>query len=35
MKQLSLFLLALSLLFTACKTKCVEDSGIRVERAEQ
>jgi hypothetical protein len=35
MKQLSLFLLALSLLFTACNTKCVEDSGIRVERAEQ
>jgi len=35
MKQLSLFLLALSLLFTACNTKCVEDSGIRVERAQQ
>ena len=35
MKQLSLFLLAISLLFTACNTKCVEDSGIRVERAEQ
>jgi len=35
MKQLSLFLLALSLLFTACNTKCVEDSGIRIERAQQ
>ncbi len=34
MKRISLLLLALPLLFTACKTACVEDSGIRVERSE-
>jgi hypothetical protein len=34
MKKLGLLLFSLPLLFTACNTKCIEDSGIRVERAE-
>ena len=34
MNKLTYLLLALPLMFSACKTNCVEDAGIRVEREE-
>lgn len=35
MKKLSLLILVLPILWSACKTKCVEDSGLRKERVEK